>query len=96
VARTRTDIEAPHVFETPFVIAAAEYPSHIVRKGDGVRAKAVSRERAPYRSLAPIHHWRGRRLDVKHIREMGDRTKPWSRVWDRGTGRLGDRGGERR
>jgi hypothetical protein len=75
VARTRTDIETPHVLETPFLIATAEYPSHIVDKGDGVCAKAVSRECAPYGSLAPIHHGRRRGLDVHHIWEMRDRAK---------------------
>ena len=81
-------------FKTPFVIATAEYPSHVVRKGDHVHAKAVSRERAPYRSLAPIHHGWGCRLDVRHIWKMGDRAKPWRLVGDRGTWRLGDCGRE--
>ncbi len=86
VAQTRTGIETPHVLETSFLIAAAKYPSHIVGKGDGVRAKAVSGECAPYGSLAPIHHGWGRGLDVHHIWEMGDRAKAgrWVGDWDTG------------
>jgi hypothetical protein len=96
MVRIRTDIETPHVLETPLVIAPAKYPSHIVRKGDGVCPKAVSRERAPHRRLAPIHHRRRRRFNILHIGEMGDRAEPRWGVRDRDTGRLGDGGGERR
>jgi hypothetical protein len=93
VARARTDIETPHVLETSFLITTAEYPSHIVDKGDGVCAKAVSGECAPYGSLAPIHHGRRRGLDVRHIGEMRDRakTRRWVGDWD--AGRLCGSGG---
>jgi hypothetical protein len=95
VARTRTDIETPYVLETPLVIAPAKYPSYIARESDGVCSKTVSKERAPHMRLAPVHHRRGRRFNVLHIGEMGDRAKTWRRVGDRDTGRLGDGGGER-
>lgn len=92
---TRTGIETPHVLETPFLIATAKYPSHIVSEGDSVRAKAVSGECAPYGSLAPIHHGWRRRLDVHHIWEMRDRakTRRWVGDWD--ARRLCDCSGER-
>ena len=96
MGRTHNDIETPHVLKTPFIIAPAEYPSHIVRKGDSVCPDAVSRERAPHKRLAPIHHRRWRRFDILYIGEMGDRAKPWRRVGDRDMGRLGDGVGERR
>ena len=76
-ARARTDIKTSHVLKTLFVIASAEYPCYVVCKGDGVCSKSVSRKRAPYRCLAPVHHRRRCRLDVLHIREMGDRAKKW-------------------
>jgi hypothetical protein len=85
-ARTRTDIETPHVLEASFLIATAEYPSHIVDEGDGVRAKAVSGECTPYGSLAPIHHgWRCG-FDVHHVWGMRDRakTRRWVGDWDAG------------
>ena len=68
----RTDIETPHVFEAPSVVAAAEYPRHVVGESDGVRAEAVGRERPPNRGLAPVHHGRGRRLDARRVWQMGD------------------------
>ena len=80
---TRTDIKAPHVLETPSVIAAAKYPRHVVSEGDGVSAKAVRGERSPDGSFTPIHHGRGRRVNVQHIWKMrhraeaGDRVGPW-------------------
>ena len=85
-AVARTDIEAPHVLETPSVIAAAEYPCHIVHEGDGVCAKAMGGERAPDRSLAPIHRGRRCRFDVEHVWEMGDRTKAGRWVEHRSAG----------
>ena len=90
MACTRTDIETPHAHKpkTPFVIAPAEYPSHIVRKGDGVCSKAVRRERTPHRRLAPIYHRRRRRFDILYIGEMRDHAKPCRRVGDRNMGSL--------
>ena len=83
-AHARTDIE------TPFLIIAAEYPSHIVDKDDGVRAKAVSGECAPYGSLTPIHHgWRCG-LDIGEMRDRA-KTRKWAGDWD--AGRLCGRGG---
>ena len=58
----RTDIE------TPSVVAATENPRYVIRERDGGRAKAVSGERTPDGSLAPIHHVRRRRLDVQRVR----------------------------
>jgi hypothetical protein len=48
-------------------LAAAEYPCHVVCKGDSMRVEAVGREHAPDGSLAPVHHrwWRG--LDVLRV-----------------------------
>jgi hypothetical protein len=44
VCDVRTNIEAPHVLETPSVIAAPKYPRHIVSEGDSVCTKAVGGE----------------------------------------------------
>jgi hypothetical protein len=52
MARARTHIETPHILEKPFVIAGLIHPSHSVRKGDRVCTKPMSKEHAPYRSLA--------------------------------------------
>jgi hypothetical protein len=94
-AHTRTGIETPHVLETPFLIATAEYPSHIVGKRDCVCAEAMSGECAPYRSLAPIHDGWRRGFDVHHIWEMRDRAKTGRWVGDRYAGRFCDGSGER-
>jgi len=86
----RTDVEIPHVLETASVVATTENPRHIIRKGDGVGAKAVSGEPTPDGGPAPIHHGRRRGLNVHHIRHMGDGAKAEGRLFDRGcTGRLG-------
>ena len=90
VAYTRTDIETPHVLETPFLVTTAEYPGHIVRKGDGVCAKTVGGKCAPYGSLAPIHDGWRRGLDVHHVWEMRDRAKTRRWVGDWYAGRLCD------
>ena len=67
MARTRTNIERPHILKTPFVIALVEYLNHMACKSDGVCSKAVSRLRAPHRRLAPIYHrWR-HKLDIMHV-----------------------------
>jgi hypothetical protein len=54
----RTDDKTSHVPEIPYVATATEKPRHIVRKRDGVRAKAVNGEPTPDGSLSPIHHGR--------------------------------------
>jgi len=68
----RTDIETPPKITS--IVAATKYPRHLVHEGDHVRAKAMVGERTPDRNLAPVHHGRGRRLDVMHIWETGDST----------------------
>jgi hypothetical protein len=49
------------------VLAAAEYPCHVVCKGDSMRVEAVGQEHAPDGSLAPVHRrwWRG--LDIPRV-----------------------------
>ena len=95
----RTNIETPHILETPLVVAATENPRHVICERDRVRAKSMSGEQTPDGSLAPIHHGRRRRLDVHRIRQARDRANPGERLVDRRcTGRLGDglaRGRER-
>ena len=94
----RTNIETPHVLESPSVVAATENTCHIRERGH-VRAKAMSGEPTADGSLTPIHHGWRRRLDVLRIRQMGDRVKAGGRPVDHGCmGRLGDgltRSGER-
>jgi hypothetical protein len=46
-AYARTNVETPHVLETPSIIAAAKNPRHVVGEGDRVRAEAVGGERPP-------------------------------------------------
>jgi len=53
-----------------------------------VRAKAMSGERSPYGSLAPVHHGRQCRLDVERIWEIGDRAETGRRIRRGGAGRL--------
>jgi hypothetical protein len=55
-AYARTNVETPHVLETPPVIAAAKNPRPVVGEGDRVRAEAVGGERPPDGSLTPLHN----------------------------------------
>jgi hypothetical protein len=66
----RTNVETPHVLETPSIIAATKYPRDVVGEGDHVGVEAVGGERPPDGGLAPIHHGRRRQLDVLRIWQM--------------------------
>jgi hypothetical protein len=77
-----------HVLGIPSVIAAAEHQSHIIRKGDGVYTKAVSREPAPNRNLTELNHGQGRGPDVQRIWD-GEPREAWGRIRDRGTAARG-------
>ena len=81
VERARTDIETPHVLETPFLITAAKYPSHIVDKDDGVRE---SREWGVCLIWEPYSNTS--RVEVR-ARHWGDEGSRENEEVDRGLGR---------
>ena len=60
-----------------------------VTKRVTVCVKTVNRERAPYKSLLPLYHRRRPWSDVQRIWEKKNRAKPWRRIGNWGTGRLG-------